>query len=95
MKVLLKLQSEIQHNCGLSVLQSYYPEVREKWLSDSEHSVIRDKVDAFMQARADFAENTFSIINNGGKVYDIVCYDLELFPLSAGYNKTNSDGDRY
>lgn len=70
----------------------YYPEARNKWLSDDEHTVIREKVDAFMEARADFAENTFAIIENGGRVYDIVCYDLELFPLSADYKTTNSDG---
>lgn len=70
----------------------YYPEARAKWLSDDEHTVIREKVDAFMQARADFEENTFDIIAKGGKVYDIVCYDLELFPLTADYRNTNSDG---
>lgn len=70
----------------------YYPEAREKWLSDDEYALIREKVDAFMQARADFADNTSSIIAGGGRVYDIVCYDLELFPLSADYKTTNSDG---
>lgn len=71
---------------------SYYPEAREKWLSDAEHTLIREKVDAFMQARADLEENTESIIANGGSVYDIVCYGLELFPLTADYRTTNSDG---
>lgn len=70
----------------------YYPEAREKWLNDEEHTVIREKVDAFMQARADLEENTASIIEKGGSVYDIVCYNLELFPLSADYKTTNSDG---
>lgn len=70
----------------------YYPEAREKWLSDAEHAIIRDKVDAFMQARADLEENTNSIIAGGGRVYDIVCYGLELFPLTADYKTTNSDG---
>lgn len=70
----------------------YYPEAREKWLSDDEHAVIRQKVDAFMQARADLEENTKDIISAGGAVYDIVCYDLELFPLTADYRTTNSDG---
>ncbi len=70
----------------------YYEQARAKWLADDEHAVIREKVDAFMQARADLEENTDSIIEKGGKVYDIVCYDLELFPLSADYKTTNSDG---
>lgn len=70
----------------------YYEEARAKWLSDDEHKVIREKVDAFMQAREDLEENTVSIIEKGGKVYDIVCYGLELFPLTADYRTTNSDG---
>lgn len=70
----------------------YYAQAREKWLADDEHTVIREKVDAFMEARADLEENTRSIIDMGGKVYDIVCYDLELFPLTADYKTTNSDG---
>ncbi len=70
----------------------YYEEARAKWLSDDEHTVIREKVDAFMKARSDLEENTSSIIEKGGRVYDIVCYDLELFPLTADYRTTNSDG---
>lgn len=70
----------------------YYAEARAKWLEDDEHAVIREKVDAFMKARADLEENTNSIIEKGGRVYDIVCYDLELFPLTADYRTTNSDG---
>lgn len=70
----------------------YYEDARAKWLSDDDHTVIREKVDAFMQARADLAENTASIIEKGGSVYDIVCYGLELFPLTADYKTTNSDG---
>lgn len=70
----------------------YYEEARAKWLEDDAHTVIREKVDAFMQARADLEENTNSIIEKGGKVYDVVCYDLELFPLTADYKTTNSDG---
>lgn len=70
----------------------YYEKAREMWLSDDEHTVIREKVDAFMKARADFEENTTSVIEKGGRVYDIACYDLELFPLSKNYKTTNSDG---
>ncbi len=70
----------------------YYEEARAKWLSDDEHAVIREKVDAFMKARADLEENTTSIIEKGGSIYDIVCYGLELFPLTADYRTTNSDG---
>lgn len=70
----------------------YYEEARAKWLMDDEHTLIREKVDAFMKARADFSENTESIIEKGGRVFDIACYDLELFPLAGNYQTTNSDG---
>ena len=32
-------------------------EAREKWLTDDNYKVIREKVDYFMQARADFEKN--------------------------------------
>ncbi len=69
----------------------YYPAAREKWLSDAEHANLAAKVDSFMQARANFEANHRELIAKGVQIYDIVCYDLELFPLSKGYKTTNSD----
>ncbi len=70
----------------------YYPEAREKWLSDDEHAVVREKVDYFMDARADFEKNQNELISKGANVYDIVCYDLPIFPLTSNYKTVNSDG---
>ena len=70
----------------------YYAKAREKWLSQPEFKTIADKVDRFMQARANFESNTAKLIEGGTKIYDIVCYDLELFPLSKDYRTVNSDG---
>lgn len=69
----------------------YYEQAAQIWLSDAEHSGMKAKVDSFMQARANFESNQNKYIACGGKVYDLVCYDLELFPLSAGFKSTNSD----
>ncbi len=70
----------------------YYAQAREKWLSQPEFKTIADKVDRFMQARANFKSNTEKLIANGTQIYDIVCYGLELFPLSKDYKTVNSDG---
>ncbi len=70
----------------------YYAEAREKWLSDDAHAKLAAKVDGFMQARANFKANHEELVSKGVQVYDIVCYDLELFPLSKDYRTTNSDG---
>lgn len=70
----------------------YYEEAREKWISDSEHTVIAKKVDTFMQSRRDFEKNQNAFINQGGKVYDIVCYGLPMFPLTKNYKTENTDG---
>ena len=69
-----------------------YAIAREKWLSQPEYKTVADKVDRFMQARANFESNTAKLIANGTKIYDIVCYGLELFPLSKDYKTVNSDG---
>ena len=70
----------------------YYEEARAKWLETDEYKVVRDKVDAFMAARADFEENLFALKETGCEVFDIVCYGGGMFPLCKDWNKTNGDG---
>ena len=70
----------------------YYAEAREKWLTDDEYKVIREKVDYFMEARKDFEKNQNELISKGASIYDIVCYDLTIFPLAPEYKTSNSDG---
>ena len=69
-----------------------YAAAREKWLTQPEFKTIADKVDRFMQARANFESNTQKLIDGGTQIYDIVCYGLELFPLSKNFRTVNSDG---
>ena len=70
---------------------AYYEEARAKWLSDDEYAEIRDKADYFMDARANFKDNLFTLMEKGTKVYDLVCYDVPLFPLCKDYKTTNAD----
>ena len=69
-----------------------YAAAREKWLTQPEFKTIANKVDRFMQARANFESNTAKLIDGGTQIYDIVCYGLELFPLSKNFKTVNSDG---
>ncbi len=70
----------------------YYEEAREKWLADEEYALIREKVDYYMQARENFGENLYNLMENGTEVFDIVCYGGGMFPLCRDYNVTNGDG---
>ncbi len=70
----------------------YYEEAREKWLSDDEYALVREKVDYYMQARANFGDNLYKLMENGTEVFDIVCYGGGMFPLCKDYNVTNGDG---
>ncbi len=70
----------------------YYEEARAKWLMDDEYAVIREKVDYYMNSRADFAENIAALKATGCRVYDICCYGGGMFPLCKDWNKTNGDG---
>ncbi|MBE6799684.1 MAG: hypothetical protein E7529_00610 [Ruminococcaceae bacterium] len=70
----------------------YYEEAREIWLADEEYALIREKVDYYMQARANFGENLYKLMENGTEVFDIVCYGGGMFPLCKDYNVTNGDG---
>lgn len=70
----------------------YYEEARAKWLADEEYAIIREKVDYYMNARADFEENLYALMDTGAQAFDIVCYGGGMFPLCKDYNKTNGDG---
>lgn len=70
----------------------YYKEARAKWLETDEYKVVRDKVDYFMNARANFPENLRALQATGCEVFDICCYGIGMFPLCKDWNKTNGDG---
>ena len=70
----------------------YYEEAREKWLMDEEYASIREKVDYFMNSRADFPENIAALKATGCEVFDICCYGGGMFPLCKDWNVTNGDG---
>ena len=70
----------------------YYEEARAKWLADDEYALVREKVDYYMNARANFEENLYALMDTGAQAFDIVCYGGGMFPLCKDYNKTNGDG---
>lgn len=70
----------------------YYEEAKAKWLNGDEYKVIREEIDDYMNARANFEENLFTLMETGVPVYNIVSYNRELFPLCKDYKTTNADG---
>ena len=71
---------------------AYYEEARAIWLENNDElSVIREKVDSYMQARANFADNLVALKATGAEVFDVACYDVPLFPLCKDYKTTNAD----
>ena len=70
----------------------YDEEAREKWLADDEYALIREKVDYYMNARANFGDNLYKLKEGGTEVFDIVCYGGGMFPLCKDWNVTNGDG---
>lgn len=68
----------------------YYPKAREMWLTD-DYATIRAQVDRFMESRADFEENLYTLMGKGCKAYDVACYDVNLFPLCKNYKTKNAD----
>ncbi len=70
----------------------YYEEARAKWIADEEYAVIAEKVDYFMNARANFGKNLYALMDTGAEAFNICCYGGGMFPLCRDYNKTNGDG---
>lgn len=70
----------------------YYEEARELWLSDDAYASIRAQVDDYMVARANIKNNLEKLQEGGTEIFNLVCYDSQLFPLSKDYKTTNADG---
>lgn len=70
---------------------AYYEEAREIWLQGEEYDYLRAKVDDFMEARANFKDNLFALMDTGCIVADVACYDVNLFPICKDYKTTNAD----
>jgi pimeloyl-ACP methyl ester carboxylesterase len=56
--------------------EAYYEEARAIWLENDELTVIREKVDTFQAARANFSANLAALQATGAEVFDLVCYDV-------------------
>ncbi len=69
----------------------YYEEARKIWLEDEKYAKIAAEVDDFMEARSRFEENLFALRETGCEIYDVVCYDVPLFPICKDYKTTNAD----
>ena len=69
----------------------YYEQARAIWLEDPAFAKIAAEVDEFMEARANFKDNLFALRDAGAQLYDVVCYDVPLFPLCKDYKTTNAD----
>lgn len=70
---------------------SYYQDAKAKWLSDPEYSVILEKVEHFMKARANFETNLRTLQSKGAEVMNVCCYDYPLVALCKDYKTTNAD----
>lgn len=70
----------------------YYEQARAKWLETDEYTLVREKVDYFMNARANFPANLRALQATGCEVFDICCYGIGMFPLCKDWNITNGDG---
>lgn len=70
---------------------AYYQEAKAKWLTDPEFSVILEKVEHFMKARANFEKNLRTLQSKGCEVMNVCCYDVPLVALCKDYKVTNAD----
>lgn len=71
---------------------AYYEEARSMWLEDNaDLAGILEDVDYFMNARANFEENLFALRDTGCEVFNLACYDMNLFPICKEYRTKNAD----
>lgn len=70
----------------------YYEEAKKIWLEDNEDlaGILAD-VEYFMNARKNFEKNLFALRDTGCEVFNLACYDVNLFPLCKDYKIKNAD----
>ena len=70
----------------------YYEEAKAMWLDgNDELAGISADVEYFMNARANFEENLFELRDTGCEIFNLACYDMNLFPICREYKTKNAD----
>lgn len=72
--------------------QAYYPELRERYLSDPEDAVIREQTDRYYRAQVNSLDNIMAAYEHGIDIFDIVNYNDALYPICDSWNKCQADG---
>ena len=71
---------------------AYYEEAKSIWLEgNDELAGILEDVEYFMNARANFEENLFALRDTGCEIFNLACYDMNLFPICKEYRTKNAD----
>lgn len=71
---------------------AYYEEAKAMWLEGNDDLAgILEDVEYFMNARANFEENLFALRETGCEIFNLACYDVNLFPLCKEYRTKNAD----
>lgn len=71
---------------------AYYEEAKSIWLEgNDELAGILEDVEYFMNARKNFEKNLFALRDTGCEVFNVACYDVNLFPLCKEYRTKNAD----
>ncbi len=71
---------------------AYYEEAKSIWLEGNDDLAgILEDVEYFMNARADFEKNLFALRDTGCEIFNLACYDVNLFPLCKEYRTKNAD----
>ncbi|MBO5859810.1 MAG: hypothetical protein J6R20_08575 [Clostridia bacterium] len=71
---------------------AYYEEAKGLWLEGNEDLAgILEDVEYFMNARANFEDNLFALRETGCEIFNLACYDVNLFPLCKNYKTKNAD----
>ena len=71
---------------------AYYEDAKAMWLEGKDElSGILEDVEYFMNARANFEKNLFTLRDTGCEIFNLACYDVNLFPLCKEYKTKNAD----
>lgn len=79
-------------NLWALVPSAYYPEASQTLLAGDEYKEIKRQTDRYYQAQLNSDANILKVIEAGGRVYNIVDYDVPLYVIGGYWNNDNADG---
>lgn len=79
-------------NMWALVASEDYPELADKYLSDSDHEYLKNRTGIYHQAQCNSRANILALKDAGVEVFNVVDYGVQLYTITRSWDDYNADG---